>query len=376
MIIRSGIFLCLAFLLFSCVEEFQPELDEFDNLLVVDGEITNEPGPYTINLSISSGLEIIKPEPVTGAQVVIIEEFGPAETLTEISPGTYQTAEGGIQGQIGKKYKLTINLGGKKYESEYELLKEPTDISSVDAQLEYRAFPDAPEEVPGIQFYVNTEASPHFKDYYLWRFEGTYKYQSSLLIYYVFEGTLYDFEDHDSLKTCYRTYKVGEVFTTNTDNLSVAQVNNKPLFFLPATDRKLTIRYSLLTKQYSISKEAYDFWHGIELQTSNNSSLYTSQPYQIRGNLKNVTDPDEPVLGYFLVAGVSENRIFVERPSEVEIFIPDCALDYMAYAYIFDTGPDEWPIYVTQGEFGRAIAAPGCMDCRRLGGVLEQPDFW
>ncbi len=376
MIIRSGILLGLAFLLFSCVEEFQPELDEFDNLLVVDGEITNEPGPYTIKLSISSGLEIIKPEPVSGAQVVIIEEFGPAETLTEISPGTYQTTEGGIQGQIGKKYKLTVNLGSKKYESEYQLLKEPTAINSVNAELEYKAFPDAPDEVPGIQFYVNTEASPHFKDYYLWRFEGTYKYQSSLLIYYVFEGTLYDFEDPDSLKTCYRTYKVGEVFTSNTDNLSVAQVNNKPLFFLPATDKKLTIRYSLLTKQYSISKEAYDFWHAIELQTSNNSSLYTSQPYQIRGNLKNVNDPEEPVLGYFLVAGVSENRIFVDRPP-VEIFIPDCALDYMAYAYIFDTGPDEWPIYVTIGENGaRAIAAPGCMDCRRLGGVLEQPDFW
>jgi hypothetical protein len=377
MTIRIYFLLALIVAATSCVEEFQPELDEFENLLVIDGNISNEEGPYTIKLSISSGLEIIAPEPVEAATVTIVEENGVSEILTEINPGTYQTAVGGIKGIIGNNYKLLISTNGNQYESEYELLKAPTPIESVEAAVEYRAFPDAPEEVAGYQFYINSATSPYEQDYYLWTMEGTYKYKSSLLIYYVFEGTLKEFDDIDSLETCYRTYRIGEVYTANTDNLLVPKVSAQPLHFLPATDKKLTIRYSMLTKQYSVSKNAYDFWHSIEQQSSNGGSLYSAQPYQIKGNLKNINDPDEPVLGYFTVAGVSENRVFVNKPEGVDIYIPDCALDYMGFPYIFATTASEWPIYVTQGDGGGlAISTPGCMDCRKVGGILAAPEFW
>lgn len=377
MTIRLYILLALIVGASSCVEEFQPELDEFENLLVVDGNINNNQGPYTIKLSISSGLEIIAPEPVSSATVTILEENGVSEILTEISPGTYQTAVGGIKGVIGNNYKLLVSVNGNQYETEYELLKAPTPIESVDAVVEYRAFSDAPDEVPGYQFYVNSETSPYEQDYYLWTMEGTYKYESNLLIHYVFEGTLKEFDDVDSLKTCFRSYRIGEVFTANTDNLSVPKVSAQPLHFLPATDKKLTIRYSMLTKQYSVSKKAYDFWHAIEQQSSNGGSLYSAQPYQVKGNLKNINDPNEPVLGYFIVAGVSENRVFVNKPEGVEIYIEDCTLDYMGFPYIFSYPPSEWPIYVTQGEGGGlAISTLGCMDCRKIGGVLIAPGFW
>lgn len=377
MTIRIIIFLPLIFLLTSCVEEFRPELDEIDQILVVDGAITNMEGPYTIKLSISSELKIISPEPVSGAILTIVEEDGVSETLTEVLPGTYRTKEGGIQGTVGNSYKLVLETEGEKYETEYEVLKEPIPISSVDAKLEYKAFPDAPEELPGIQFYVNSETSNDPETYLLWNLEGTYKYKSSLLIYYEFNGFISEFKNHDSLQTCYLTYRINDIYTANTINLEVPQITAKPLNFIPAIDRKLKIRYSLLTSQFSVSKEAYDFWHSLEQQIANNTSLYTSQPYQVRGNLKNINDPTEPVLGYFMVAGQSQNRIFIDSPQEVEILIEDCVLDFMGYAYIFWTRQSEWPIYITQSESGgRAIAAEGCMDCRKSGGFLEAPPFW
>lgn len=366
----------IAAICFSCVEEFQPELNEFENLLVVDGGITNEEGPYTILLNISSGLENIKQEPVMGATIIIREENGPFEVLSEITPGTYQTAPGGIKGETGKRYRIEIAVNGKLYESDYELLKEPTAIESVQASLTFKAFPDASEEVPGYQFYINTELSPYEQDYYLWRMEGTYKYESDFFIFYVYEGSFIEFKNHDSLKVCYRTYTVGDVFTTNTNNLIEPKVLAKPLNFLPAIDNKLSIRYSLLTRQYSIGKEAYEFWHAIERQTSGNASLYTGQPYQIRGNVKNTDNPDEPILGYFLVAGVSENRIFVDRPLNVGYYLAGCQLDYEGMQYVTFTSPDEWPVYITVGEEGRALSGSGCMDCRQLSGVLNVPDFW
>jgi len=376
MITRSLLILLMMGILMSCVEEFQPELDEFDRILVVDGQLTTEEGPYTVRLSISSGLDIIAIEPVSGATVTIVEKNGPAENLLETEPGVYQTQAGGLQGVPGKNYKLQFSVNGKQYESDYELLKEPPVITEVEPRLEYKAFPDAPEEVPGIQFYVNSATSTYPEDYYLWTQEGTYKYEADYLVYFVFEGILKEFTNKDSLKVCYRTYKVGEIYTANTDNLSVSQVVDQPLHFLPATDKKLYLRYSMLTRQYSISQAAYDFWYSIEQQISSSSSLYSTQPYQIRGNVKNITDTEEPVLGYFLVAGVAENRIFVNRPQDVEIYIPECGLDFMSYPWIFYYPPSEWPIYVTVADNGRAISGPGCLDCREIGGQLEPPPFW
>jgi len=34
----------------------------------------------------------------------------------------------------------------------------------------------------------------------------------------------------------------------------------------------------------------------------------------VRGNVNNIADIEEPVLGYFMVAGVSEKRIYTDRP--------------------------------------------------------------
>ena len=377
MIIRSFLFFTLLISLVSCVENFQPQLDESDTLLVVDGTITNMEGPYTVKLSISSGLDIQAVTPASNAMVTLVEEDGPSEILTEYEPGIYRTKAGGMKGLTGKRYKLLVNYDGRKYESEFQLLKAPTSISSVEAILEYKATAESPEEVPGIQFYVNTASSPYEDDYYLWTLNGTYKYHASLLIYYVYEGALREFNDHDSLNTCYHTYDIGGLYTAKTGNLTEPRITGKPMYFLPATDSKLSVRYSLLTTQYSISKEAYDFWHAVEQQVAHGGSLYTTQPYQIRGNVKNIDNPDEAVLGYFMVAGVTQNRLFVNTPPEVKIELQDCVPDVMALIAIFDSGPDEWPIYLPGGDnVPLGYVDPSCVDCQRLGGVLEPPSFW
>lgn len=372
MITRDVVLLIMLVSLVSCVEEFQPQLDESDQLLVVDGKITNLEGPYTIKLSRSSGLDIHAIEPVAGASVIISEENGPSVSLTEIEPGTYQTEADGLQGEVGKSYKLALNIGGIQYETDYELLKKPTAINSVDARFEYQASYETPEDVPGLQFYVNTDNSTFKEDYFLWTLEGTYKYHASLLIYYVYDGSFREFDNHDTLNTCYRTYDIRGVYTASTSNLSAPQVLDKPLYFLPATDIRLSVRYSLFTSQYSISKDAYQFWHQVELQSNGGESLYTTQPYQIRGNVKNINNPDEPILGYFTVAGVTQNRIFMDQPPEVDIVLEDCVPDPMALIAVFDSKPEDWPIYLPKG----GMVNEECVDCQLLGGKLEKPSFW
>ncbi|MCB0588598.1 MAG: DUF4249 domain-containing protein [Phaeodactylibacter sp.] len=374
--IKAGtLLLFLALLANSCIEEFRPPLNNFDNLLVVDGHITNQPGPYTIKLSTSANLDIVKYTPLPGATVTIEEENGPVEILTETEPGVYQTAADGIQGKAGRKYQLRIATpGGKQYESGFETIKEPTAIASVRAEYDTRYFDEEEGPIPGLQFYISTGPSSYEKDYYLWLMEGTYKYEADLDITNVYDGGVKPYYHGDSLKTCWRTYTVPELTTASTANRAEQQLTDIPLFFLRGDDKKLSIRYSLLTKQYAISKEAYLFWSDVEEQSAQDGSLYTTQPFQIRGNIHNPEASEEPVLGYFFAAGVTEDRSFFDRPPELNVELPECGYNYDAL--MAPIPPEEWPVFLTIGPDGLALSGLGCLDCREAGGTIIPPEFW
>ena len=193
----------------------------------------------------------------------------------------------------------------------------------------------------------------------------------------MYEGFFRKITDSDSLKTCYVTYKINSVYTASTEGLSTPKIINHPLVFVDGNDDKIRIRYSLFTKQYSISKKAFEFWNSITKQTSSGSSLYTIQPYQIKGNVKNIDNDNEPVLGYFLVAGISNQRIFINNPPNLpppkECFIVTDDLG----AILGFSVPDDWPIYLTPINEGLGIGSGTCIDCTVANGSsLEKPYFW
>ena len=70
----------------SCIDEYWPELDKYENLLVVDGYISNEPGPYEVKLSLSSKVDQLTTNPVPNATVIIMDDQGVSEVLTETEP--------------------------------------------------------------------------------------------------------------------------------------------------------------------------------------------------------------------------------------------------------------------------------------------------
>ena len=112
--------------------------------------------------------------------------------------------------------------------------------------------------------------------------------------------------------------------------------------------------------------------------------MFTKQPYQIRGNVKRTDDPGEPVLGYFLVAGKSEKRVFVDRPIELDYYYTDdCNLiteDLMTMLWLMI---EQWPVLLagkitTYGHTPALVADPACIDCREeyAGATIFEPPFW
>lgn len=379
--LTMGLFL---FLFSSCTDEYWPDLgSKYERLLVIEGLITDSPGPYTVKLSYSSSVDDPQYFPATGFDIRIWDDAGNNEQLLEEIPGTYNSSAEGIRGTAGRKYKITLTSPDDKYyESGYELLNSPVGIDSIYAVLEYRPRDYYPFDMPGYQFYIDTKPAAEDSVSFLWQLTQTYKYSSDFKVFYYYDGTLHEVIDEDSLYYCWKTDPVYSIFTASTAGLAEPVIQGFPFHFVGFDTREFSERYSLMVKQLAISKQTSDFWKAVDELNSSTDGLYTRLPYQIRGNVYRTGDSDEPVLGYFMVAGLSEKRLFYyPPPPPAKMYYYTCVLqdvDYEEYGWMFVTNdPREWPKLVTRDPNGyRAVPNPLCIDCRWSGGTVVKPEFW
>ena len=368
-------------ILASCRETYWPELDKYEDLVVVDGMISNEPGPYEVRLSMTSSVQNPEFIPFTDGEVEIIDGEGLSERLTQVEPGIFRTDPDGMQGKIGQSYKLRVVLPDDEiYESAYQMIQEPVGIDTVYAEVEDIATDDEYYPLYGYQFYLDTEPAPQDTNYLMWRKYGDYQYQSDFTIQFYYTGSVRVFPNSDSLYTCWGKDRIDDLIVMKTDDLAEPVIKRLPLNFVDTETRKLSMRYSLLVKQLTLEREAFDFFEQISEINNQEGALYTQQPYQVKGNLVNTTNSSRALIGYFLAAGVSEKRIFVNRPSGVDFRYGICELtrrDTEAFSYIRFTDASTWPLFITTTETG-ALALPhqDCVDCRRKGGDIKRPEFW
>ncbi len=367
----------------SCIDPYWPELDsKYTSALVVEGKISNKPGPYEVKVSRSSSVDNPRINPLSGCQVVISDDRGNSEELMEHAIGIYRTAADGIRGIVGHSYKISIvTAEGIIYESAYEQMAMPTEIDSIYTAIEYSPHPHYDRNITGFRFYLNTKISEQDTNYYKWDLECTYKYTANYRIKYIFDGEMHPFSPSDSLYTCYKTLQIPESFTYNTSKLSTPQVIGFPLHLVTTETKELSMRYSLIARQYSIAENAYQYWSKLKVMAEEQGALYTKLPFQIRSNVYRLDDTDEPVLGYFLVAGLSEKRIFMDRPKAVDFYYPDSCNLYPVDVNLLYIHIDQWPLLFPAQIAGDAqqpawVDYQWCVDCTQLGGVLEFPDFW
>ena len=376
--------IALISLLVACEDPYIPELNgKYDQVLVVDGMITNNPPPYTIRLSLSSPVEASYFNPVHNFEVWVEDELGNKEVFTEADSGNYISSSDGMQGEVGMKYKLMLHSpAGKSYESEFEKLRAAVGIDSLYTELQYRPSDYYPYSIPGYQFYIDTHRAEDDSTYLLWQLDETYKFHSDYKIYSSYDGILHDIPNHDTLFTCWYLGSVYPFYTENTIDLNEPKFTKFPLNFVDTQTRQLSVRYSLYVSQYTIDSKAFHFWNAMLTQNAGSGELFSTQPFQLRGNISNPENPDEVILGYFMVAGVSQKRIYVNRPHPpIDMLYPICELtssDYEAYGWMFLGGPlATWPLYITHGPGGgNALPEQSCIDCTKKGGNLQKPDFW
>lgn len=103
-----------AFILQSCQEVVDIKLKDADKVLVVEGSITDQILPDTINLTKTVNFSETNNFPaVSNAEVTMSNSLGQTEILTEVAPGKYINQK--WRGEPGATYTLFIKYEGKEY---------------------------------------------------------------------------------------------------------------------------------------------------------------------------------------------------------------------------------------------------------------------
>jgi hypothetical protein len=101
-------------ILIGCDKEISLVLDDNKPVLVIDGSITDQAGPYFVQLSMTT--PITNPTRINGvnnARVIITDQAGVKDSLQLVSNGLYKTQK--IKGIEGGTYNLEVLVDQKKY---------------------------------------------------------------------------------------------------------------------------------------------------------------------------------------------------------------------------------------------------------------------
>lgn len=380
------LFLGLVMLLLnSCIERIYltGEGNTFVPELVINGTITTDKQMQEIVISMTSSPEDPKIAPLSGCSVQVQDGKNNSYPFRESGkPGHYSGIinSGGLV--PGSQFSLKVlTPDGKQYSSSVEKLLPCPEINSVYYQLKTKPTPNPDESESGIQFYLDFEGNDTFSNFYLWKLAETYEYHSTwpVIRYMDRTGTVTLRKADYSNFVCYKTDSIRDIFTLSTNGLNQNSYKKYPLHFVNDKTQRLMYGYSLLVSQYSLTEDAYNFWNNLKKNNKESVDIFGKQPAIVKGNMFNVNDSTEQVLGYFGVSSVSSRRIFVPAVTELAFNdVPYCKVTPPADGVPL---PEERPLYWApgvgdNGEVYWGFADTECFICTLLGGSTEKPSYW
>ena len=384
--LSTHLILIVFLLLSGCIEEYYPD-DEVLKVgtLVVQAHLNNKPGEQTLVISRSSTLVYPEFDALSGCHVEVLNKDGDSREFKEELPGFYVFNHEDNFFRNHEEYRLIfVTPAGKQYESEYEKLHPAPEVNSIYYLQENHSTSDPDEIEEGVQVYMDFEIDKESGRYLRWQVTETYEIHNP-----DYKAKIFDVDrrlkllpDSSSWRTCWITLEVPEIFTLDLEHVDGETYRKMPLNYVNTETRRLNIRYSILVEQMALSQSAFQYWNELAKNSQSGGALFDSQPAISPGNICNVDDENELVLGFFSVSGVTERRIFVEDVSGLKTQTDPsyCAPgEYPDFLYYFR--PAYLPVYLALVEMDGSLTFGEvhkyCVDCREYKGSSNlKPDFW
>lgn len=178
---------------------------------------------------------------------------------------------------------------------------------------------------------------------------------------------------------CWKKHIDSKLNVFDTRTLSADKVT-KPLAKIPRSDERISFIYCLSAGVMSISEDHYSYLEHLATISDYNGSLFSPNPSEMRGNIRNETDSSRFVAGYIGAGTMVQKRIFYENDKEF-FYLPGkrnvAPLDTVKKAdwqkYYWEYG--KRPVY-GDDIVGWMWTEKRCIDCTSKGGNKEKPGFW
>jgi len=379
--------------LLTCIDPYNPDLDKFESLLVVDALLTDENRSNYVYLSRTLMTADDEPEMVSGAMVLIKDDVGNSTSLSEISEGIYISDSLVFTGEAGRAYKLYIKTEeGEEYESESCFMYPVHDIDSIYITRGEEVIDTESRE--GIRINIDSKGESE-SGYYRWKYEEWWEFDVPYPKAYNYINDTSITEFKPLKRKCWANNKSAEIIVKS----GKTGISEPIIFLASEKSDRLLIQYHITVKQLSVSKQEFEFWESMQKINETGGDIFDKQPFQIYGNIHNINNPGEQVLGYFQVSGAAVASRYITKSQLSGLELPDyryeCGkveegpVDYIdpvlggplptldqIYGWYTNEGLIfVWALFFPGPTARLVFVNPLCADCT-LRGSLTKPDFW
>lgn len=350
---RTGLMAACLLGLISCVDPVDRSTAGRLNVLVVDGTVTNLAEAQIIRLNRSladplTGLPGVLP--VTKAQVEVVVDSTQVVAAAETEDGTYQLPSD-FKGQTGHDYQIRIRLAdGSQYLSTTQRMPPVPAISQLTARFNPKSLPVT--QLGGFQgaheLRLTTQDPAEQTNYYRWDWtlwetqdwcrscaQGRYsvnnvatRYASNgIQLYYAGDSLLEDcfyppppgqggpvlesfVYDYPCRTQCWAILhsRTLNVFSDVYSNGGL--ISSRPVAQIPFYQRSPCL---VEIRQSSLTASAYQFYQQLDQQSQKSGGVADTPATLLAGNIRNVADSHETVVGVFTASSVATKRYWLDR---------------------------------------------------------------
>ncbi len=302
--------LSLALLFFvGCQEEYITDIDQMDRVLVVDGLLTNTPGPHKVSLTLAGRFQDdYFPSPVLGARVSISDQTGAKVSLYETGNGDYLTPQN-FYGKPGNTYVLEVEipdglLAGNSYRSAPQTIMPPVNIDSVYGVYGQEVFYKY-SNVTGRIFQTKAEgAHVYLKTSPDHEQPANFRFVSVMYVQYFIpiSDVTVDF--------CWLKMAVNDYLRTEIGRYAHLEGSIERMGFSPFYSTNIPYlgfpqnpyyekARAFINKLYTLNDDSYAFHKNKSEQLTNEGRFFDPIASQLPGNMRCLNDSNVKVLGLF-----------------------------------------------------------------------------